>query len=259
MSLVITGLTVGYGARRIFSGLDLPEIRAGRVTALVGPNGAGKSTVLRAIAGGIAASGQVFWKENDLLRMDVRARSRIIGFMPQGLRDTPGLSVLDSVIASLRVFAPGLPMSACRGQALTALSRVGMIDLALRPLAQVSGGQRQLAGLAQSLVRDPAVLLLDEPTSALDLRHQTDVMGLLKGLAAEGRTIVTVLHDLSLAANWADEIIVLADGGVYAAGPARTVLTPDLFRSVYRVQACTGQAADGGTYVVVTGPLEPPP
>lgn len=251
MSLVVTGLSVGYGTRRIFSNVDLPEIGRGRVTALAGPNGTGKSTVLRAIAGQIGASGHISWQGKDLMRMDTRERARIVGFMPQGMRDTLGLSVLESVIASLRVFAPGLPMAACRERAFAVLQRVGVTELALRPLAHLSGGQRQLVSLAQSLVRDPAVLLLDEPTSALDLRHQIEVMNILRSLAAEGRAAVVVLHDLSLAANWADDMVVLADGGVYAAGSPRQVLTPALFRDVYRVQGCAGQAAGGGTYLVV--------
>lgn len=251
MSLVVTGLSVGYGTRRIFSNVDLPEIGSGRVTALAGPNGTGKSTVLRAIAGQIGASGHISWQGKDLTRMDTRERARIVGFMPQGMRDPHGLSVLESVIASLRVFTHGLPMSACRKQAFDVLQRVAITDLALRPLAHLSGGQRQLASLAQSLVRDPAVLLLDEPTSALDLGHQIEVMSILKSLAAEGRAVVVVLHDLSLAANWADDMVVLADGGVYAAGSPREVLVPELFRDVYRVQGCARQAADGGLYLVL--------
>lgn len=253
MSLVVSGLTVGYGARRIFTALDLPAMQAGRVTALVGPNGAGKSTVLRAVAGLIGASGHVVWRGADLLRMEAGARARIVGFMPQGIRDTHGLSVLESVIASLRVFAPGLAMAACRRRAFGALERVGVPDLALRPLAQLSGGQRQLTSLAQSLVREPAVLLLDEPTSALDLRHQMEVMSILKALASEGRAIVVVLHDLSLAANWADDMIMLSAGRVQAAGRPRDILTADLFRDVYGVRACVGADDAGGAYVAVRG------
>lgn len=251
MSLIVTGLSVGYGAHRVFNNMDLPEIGSGRVTALAGPNGTGKSTVLRAIAGQISASGHISWQGKDLVRMDTRERARIVGFMPQGMRDTQGLSVLESVIASLRVFAPGLPMSACRKRAFDVLQRVDITGVALRPLAHLSGGQRQLASLAQSLVRDPAVLLLDEPTSALDLRHQIEVMSILRSLATEGRAVVVVLHDLSLAANWADDMVVLANSGVYAAGSPQQVLTPTLFRDVYQVQGCAGQADGGGTYLFV--------
>lgn len=253
MSLIVKDLTVGYGRHRVFRNIDLPEMPVGRVIAFVGPNGAGKSTMLRAMAGMIPATGHVSYQGRELLRLSSGERARIVGFMPQGIRDVHGLSVLESIIASLKVFAPGLSMPVCKGRALDVLIRVGIADLGHHALARLSGGQRQLASLAQSLVREPVVLLLDEPTSALDLRHQVEVMTLLRSLADEGRIIVVVLHDLSLAANWVDEIVILCDGRVHAAGPPRDVLASALFRDVYRVDACVGRTPDDGTYVLVSG------
>src|SRR5690606_15656875 len=115
--------------------------------------------------------------------------------------------------------------------------RLGIAELALRPLNQLSGGQRQMVSLAQAIVRDPRLLLLDEPTSALDLARQMRLLGELRRLAAEGRVVVAVLHDLALAAQWADRIVVLHGGAVHSDGPPATVLTPSMLAQVYRVEA----------------------
>jgi iron complex transport system ATP-binding protein len=112
------------------------------------------------------------------------------------------------------------------------------LSFAASPLNELSGGQRQLAVLAQSLVRDPKILLLDEPTSALDLRHQVEVMTVLHAIARDdGCIVVLVLHDLALAAKWADRFVVLQDGRVAASGLTPEVLTPDVVRAIYGVEA----------------------
>lgn len=251
--LDVQGLTVRYGRTVIFDDVDLPTIRPGEVSVFAGPNGAGKSTLLRALAGMIRASGEVLYDGHNLLDLTARRRAELVGFMPQSIAATNGLTVLDSVLASLRLFSPGISAQRSQDAALSALERIGILHLAMRPLGQLSGGQRQLASLSQSLVRKPQILLLDEPTSALDLRHQVEVMSVMKSVAREGRIVVVVLHDLSLAANWADQLIFLHDGRVADAGTPADVLTSDLLRSVYRVSARVGRAAGGGAYLAVDG------
>lgn len=252
-TLDVQGLTVRYGTSVIFDDVDLPTIRPGEVSVFAGPNGAGKSTLLRALAGMIRASGEILYDGRNLLDLTARRRAELVGFMPQSIAATNGLTVLDSVLASLRLFSPGISAQRSQDAALSALERIGILHLAMRPLGQLSGGQRQLASLAQSLVRKPQILLLDEPTSALDLRHQVEVMSVMKSVAREGRIVVVVLHDLSLAANWADQLIFLHEGRVADAGTPADVLTSDLLRSVYRVSARVGRAAGGGAYLAVDG------
>lgn len=252
--LAVRGLTVRHGVRTILRDVSLPDVRPGAVTVLAGPNGAGKSTLLRALAGMAKATGNAVHRGRDLLAVGPRERIGLVGFMPQAVAATDGLSVLDGALASLRLFSPGLPAGPCLERAMAALTRIGIADLAMTPLGRLSGGQRQLASLAQSLVRDPPILLLDEPTSALDLRHQIHVMAVLRAVAREGRIVMVVLHDLALAANWADHLVFLQDGRVAAAGAPAAVLTPELLRRIYGVEAGIGRTATGAAYLAVSGP-----
>ncbi len=236
-ALTVNALSAGYGRRPVVSGVTLPPLAAGTVTVLAGPNGAGKSTLLRAIAGFLPASGTLRLDGHDLLAMKPTARARAVGFMPQALPGDIGLTVLDSVITALKVSQPESPVGVVRERAAGTLGRLGMLPLALERLGRLSGGQKQLAGLAQAIAADPRLLLLDEPVSALDLRHQFHVMRTIRALAGEGRIVVAVLHDLEMAARWADTIAVMRDGELFSAGSPRDVVTPAMLRQVYRVEA----------------------
>ena len=166
--------------------------------------------MLLALAGLIGATGTVRLGERDLLRLSIGERATVAAFMPQTLPQGVALTVLESVIAAGRASPLGdlaIAGEELRRRAVATLDRLGVSDLALEFLDRLSGGQRQLVGLAQALVREPQLLLLDEPTSALDLRHQVGVMTLVRALASEGRTVMVVLHDLNLAMRWADRIV----------------------------------------------------
>jgi iron complex transport system ATP-binding protein len=252
--LAVTGLTAGYRNRKVVSELTLPTIDVGRLVALIGPNGAGKSTLLRALAGLVPATGSARLDEAELIGLPLATLSTSVGFVPQGLPDAAALTVIESVIVALRASgANRKPMPAHEAQlkALHTLDRLGIADLALSPLRRLSGGQRQLAGLAQAVVRDPRLLLLDEPTSALDLKHQVEVMRLLRDLAGEGRIVVVVLHDITLAARWADEVVLLDRGALHSAGAPTATLTANALAAVYGVIARVEQGADGFPQITV--------
>jgi iron complex transport system ATP-binding protein len=229
--------------------LSLSAIRAGEVTALVGPNAAGKTTLLRAMAGLLPATGEVRLQGQNLLAMPAARRAALVSYMPQSLPERTSLTVLESVIAPLRVSDH---RGEARDRAIAVLDRLGIADIALEPIDRLSGGQRQLCGLAQSLVVDPHVLLLDEPTSALDLRHQAVVMNIVRALAAAGRIIVCVLHDLAQAARWADTVIVMRNGTCHAQGSPSETVTPQMLADVYAVRAKVGQLF-GYRQIVVDG------
>jgi iron complex transport system ATP-binding protein len=243
MSLMIEGLSAGYARRPVIRDMTLGPIQAGHVTALVGPNAAGKSTLLLALAGLISATGTVRLGERDLLRLSIGERATVAAFMPQTLPQGVALTVLESVIAGEEL----------RHRAVATLDRLGVADLALEFLDRLSGGQRQLVGLAQALVREPQLLLLDEPTSALDLRHQVGVMTLVRALASEGRTVMVVLHDLNLAMRWADRIVVIERGAVYAVGTAAEALSPDVIAAVYGVDARVERCSHDRLHIIVDG------
>jgi iron complex transport system ATP-binding protein len=256
--LTITDVSAGYGRKPVLQGLTLDPIGPGHITALVGPNGAGKSTLLRVLAGLLPASGSVRLGDRELIGASVDAHATHVSFMPQLLPQRIGLTVFEGVIAALKASPFGnerLDNATIRRRGIEVLERVGIADLALEPIGHLSGGQRQLASLAQAIVREPAVLLLDEPTSALDLGHQVRVMGLVHALAAEGRIVVAVVHDLALAARWAGHVVVLHHGRLDAAGSPADAITPSVLGRVYGVAARVEPCSHGTLQVIVDGPV----
>lgn len=252
MSLSIHDVSVRYGARQVLSGLGVPDLRAGEVTVLAGPNAAGKSTLLRAIAQLQRYKGHIALDGVDLAQLPGPKRAARMGFMPQTLPSGSSLVVLESVVAALRAAPDGGTVRA-DARAMAALERLDIADLAMRRLDELSGGQRQMVSLAQAIVRDPQLLLLDEPTSALDLSRQMRLLAELRKLAAEGRIVVAVLHDLGLAAQWADRIVMLQNGRLHSDGPAAKVVTPAMLAQVYGVRARVETCTQGRLVVLIDG------
>jgi iron complex transport system ATP-binding protein len=234
---------VAYRRRDVLHGVDL-ALERGRVHGLVGPNGAGKSTLLRALTGLTAPSGGVVRSDGrDVAALGSRERARRITFLPQDTQIGAGLSV-ETVVGLGRYAHHGLltrmqgDLTAEDREAVeTSLARVGAEHLRERRIDRLSGGQRQLVLIAKQLAQDAEVMLLDEPVSALDLGYQLDVVELLRELAAAGRAIGVVLHDLDLAACACDDLTLLADGRVLAAGSPHEVLRPELLAAAYRIRA----------------------
>lgn len=252
MSLSVQNLTVGYRDRTVINGLSLASIPAGRVVSLVGPNGAGKSTLLRAIAGLTPAKGDVRLGDLNLGAMSISERARHVTYMPQTLPQDVALTVLETVIAALEASPVADSHAHSAELAMQALEKVGAAELASRRLDRLSGGQRQIAGLAQAMVRRPKVLLLDEPTSALDLRHQLDVLTLARTYARENDAVVImVLHDLQSAARASDHIVVLSDGAVKIEGAPQQAITPEVLADVWQVQARVENCGHGLIQVMV--------
>ena len=256
--LVISGLSSGYRKRNIIQNISLPALAAGGVYSLIGPNAAGKSTLMRALAGLQPAKGSVSLDGFELVGKPLSDWARRVTYMPQTLPQGVSLNVLESVISALRASPMEGDLSGqdIKQYAVSVLERVGIVDLALRNLGHLSGGQRQLVSLAQVLARNPKVLLLDEPISALDLKHQFRVMRLVQELARERNMIViVVLHDLSVAARWSDGIVMLAQGAVVATGTPAEAITPATLGQVYGVQARVGHCEQGHMQVMIDDEL----
>lgn len=231
MTLSTLNLTVGYGGADVVQDVSF-DAPTGALTALIGANGAGKSTLLRAIAGLTAATGDVF------LGGAPADRRKDVAYMPQDTSAASALTMLEAVmigrLASLGWSTPPDVIAA----ASDLLAQFGLSSLAERPLDSVSGGQRQLAFLAQALVRAPRALLLDEPTAALDLRRQLLVLQTVKTDANErGVPVVAAMHDLSLVGQFADHVICLSKGSIVTAGPPAEALTSQRIADVYGVEA----------------------
>lgn len=240
-ALKIDNLSVRAGRRPILRDVTLPPLHAGKLTVLIGPNGAGKSTLLKALANVVASTGTIAFAARDLRALSGRQRAGLVGFMPQSLPAATELTAIECVIVALH--AAGQDMAERR--AVEVLAELDILDLALRPIDRLSGGERQLVALAQAVAARPEVLLLDEPTSALDLARQFQVMRHVRNLARSGVAVVAVLHDLSLAAQWADEAVVLSNGRFHRAGPPLEIITPPMLANVYGLAARVVASSDG--------------
>ena len=245
--LTISGLTAGYRAKCVVENFTLAPVAPGEVVSLLGPNAAGKTTVLRSLAGLHKARGSVRLGACELMDLPLADHAALVTYMPQALPERVGLTVVEAVMSALRASPPeGADVPDLLGMALDVIDRVGISHLAASELGQLSGGQRQLASLAQALVRRPAVLLLDEPISALDLHFQLKVMKLVRAVAAKSGTIVImVLHDLDIAARWSDRIVLLAEGKVAVEGSPGEALTAERLASVYKVRATVADGEHG--------------
>lgn len=248
--LLIEAAAIRYGAKTVLDGFSLPPLRPGEVTVLAGPNAAGKSTLLKGIARIASVQGRFHLDSADLGTLTPAERAKRIGFMPQTLPSGSSLVVLESIIAALRASGGHHGPDAAE-QAMAMLTRLGIEALALEPLDRLSGGQRQMVSLAQAVVRDPRLLLLDEPTSALDIARQVRLLGEVRRIASEGRVVLAVLHDLSLAARWADRIAVLHKGQLYACGTPEEVVTPIMLAEVYGVEARVERCSQGRLNVLI--------
>lgn len=251
LGLVLEGLSAGYAQRSVLSNVHVPNIAPGTLVALVGPNAVGKSTLLKALAGLRPASGRVILEGADLGTLPPRERLRRVGYLPQALPQSTSLVAYETWHSALRA-SRGEWNTARREAAIeSVVDSLGLQELALRRLDELSGGQRQMVGLAQVIVREPRLLLLDEPTSALDLRWQLQVLQAVRARVQQQSAIAVVaVHDLNLALRHCQHVLVLGGGGVLASGAPSAVLTPALLERAYGVQARVERCSQGHLLVL---------
>lgn len=246
------GLRLAYGDRIVVDGLTT-EIPSGKVTTIIGPNGCGKSTFLRAIARLLKPkAGQVLLDGKAITSMRTREVAKVLGLLPQSPTAPEGLTVADLVAKGRHPHQSWLRQWSRDDEAEVeaALRLTGMQALAGRPVDELSGGQRQRAWISMALAQETDILLLDEPTTYLDLAHAVDMMGVVRSVAGSGtRTVVCVLHDLTLAARFADHLVVVDRGRVAAEGRPAAVLTEPLLADVFGLRAAV-LSVDGAPAVV---------
>ncbi|ALJ20724.1 ABC transporter ATP-binding protein [Microbacterium sp. No. 7] len=238
--LAAEALSVGYAERTVIRDLDL-VVPPGRITAIVGANACGKSTLLRAMSRLLAPrEGRVVLDGALVHRMPAKRLARVLGLLPQSPIAPDGITVSD-LVGRGRHPHQGVFSRWSREDdeaVAAALEATDTVALADRSVDELSGGQRQRVWIAMALAQRTDLLLLDEPTTFLDVSHQVDVLDLLTDLnRTRGTTIVMVLHDLNLAARYADHLVAIADGGVHAAGAPADVLTEQTVRAVFGLES----------------------
>lgn len=246
--LEIQNLSAGYPGNPVLKRISL-TIAEGSVTAIVGPNGCGKSTLLKALAGILPADGSARLDGQELLSLGRRELAKKVAFLPQN-RPVPEISVKNLVLHGRFPYLsyPRSYRPQDHAIAEATMAKLGISALAGRNVATLSGGQRQKVYLAMALAQDTPVVLLDEPNSFLDIAHQLQLTNLAKALAAEGKTLVLVLHDLSMALECADSLAVLCRGSCLFQGSPEEVFRSGCLETAFDIRMQRIQTPDGWKY-----------
>lgn len=247
-------ITVKRGAKALLAGASL-SLAPGRLTAIIGPNGAGKSTLLRVMAGELRPTeGAVLLDGNDIRYISAARLAARRSVVTQSTALSFPFTVLEVVMLGATVPGFGLRDAESAGAARQALHAVGLAAFEGRMLHELSGGEKQRVHIARALCQlgtaprrtgEPAALLLDEPTASLDLKHQSDVLTLIKKQAKSGRAVLLVIHDLNLAAAFADEVVLMADGRIVGHGMPDEVLNEDLLSHTFGCRLQIESSEDG--------------
>ena len=245
-------LNVRYGAREaVYAFTD--QVRPGEWLCLIGPNGAGKSSVLRAIAGLAPHRGTITVDGAPLSARSPRRRAALVAYVPQSPLMPDDMTGMEYVLLGRNPYIAYFGSETKHDRALVAdvLQRLDLHDFAGRRLGTLSGGERQRLVIARAVAQEAPILLLDEPTSALDIGHQQQALELVDRLRREhGLTVVSAMHDLTLAGLYADRLALLHQGHVVATGDAAHVLRPETLGEFYGVSVSVHHEPDGTVVVV---------
>lgn len=237
MTLIVDKLNFSYGQRQVLNDAGFDRLQPGQLTALIGPNASGKSTLFRNIAGLLTpTSGTVHLGDLDLSTIATKQRLRRVCFMPQFFAANAALTVFDVVMMAHKNLSGWKVSNSDIDTVGETLHAAGIGHLAEAYISELSGGQSQMVSVAQALIRNADVYLFDEPTSALDLHHQLDVLDRIRTtIKARNAVGIIALHDLNLAARFADHLILLKQGQVLAEGTPDVVLNKPEIGETYGV------------------------
>jgi len=239
-ALSARNVTVSIGTKQIVRDGSL-SLDAGELVALVGPNGAGKTTLMRALAGLVPAQGSIALADKPLGSLSPRERARAISYLPQGHVFHWPMSVESIVMLGRAPHGDAFSSSSPddRAAVAKAMATTETEMFAERAVTTLSGGEKARVALARALATQAPVLLADEPTAALDPRHQLVVMELLRNAARSGNAILAIMHDLTLAARYAERVLVMHEGRIVAEGPPAEALAPERLAAVFGIEAMT--------------------
>ncbi len=254
IALKTNHLSFGYDGALVLDDVTF-ELRPEEILAVIGPNGAGKSTLLKCVDGLLTyRKGCIEVDGNNIRKIHRRALARFMAYVPQTMSTIFPFKVLDMVLQGRYPHGRYRRRQADLDKAFNALELMGIADLAMRDFQGISGGQQQKVTIARALAQEASILLLDEPTSNLDIFHQLEVMETIRYLVKQsGISAMISIHDLNLAARYADTLIMLKQGRIIAKGTPSFVLTPENIARVYNVEVNISHA-DGRPCIV---PLKP--
>lgn len=240
--LSIQNVVAAYGEKVVLHGVDV-EVRDGEFLGLIGPNGSGKTTLLRAISGVLPPkTGQVLFRDVDLVEIGRRRLAKAIAFLPQDIALDFSFTVREVTLMGRSPHLSRVGHETRRDLEIVeqAMGQTDVLHLADRIITELSGGERQRVFIAMCLTQQPELLVLDEPTNHLDIAHQLFALDLIRKFNQEtGMTVISVFHDLNLAAEYCQRLVVLDDGRVEAVGTPEEVLTAELIHRVYGVWVST--------------------
>lgn len=239
MKICIKDLEFGYSKEKILRGINL-NILSGEHVSILGPNGAGKSTLIKCMDGLLKPQkGNIIVDDMSIINMKREEISKKIGYVPQSSTSLFMLKVFDMVLLGRRPHTTWRSSDKDKKKVLNALRLLNIEHLAMKNFNELSGGQRQKVIIARAIVQETDVLLLDEATSNLDIRHQLEVMSIIRKLVDDlGISVAMIVHDLNIAARFSDKIIIMNEGKIVACGTPEEVLTEENISSVYGVEIC---------------------
>jgi iron complex transport system ATP-binding protein len=246
MKLTINKLSFNYTSFPVLKDVDL-TVDLGEILSIVGPNGSGKSTFLKCINRILKTKqNTVLIDGKDASKINLKELSKIMGYVPQNLTSTFPFTVFDVVMMGRKPYIHW-NISERDGEIVAEmLEFLGIGELAMRHYNELSGGEQQKVIIARALAQQPQLLLLDEPTSSLDIKHQLEILCILKGLAQSKHcSVIVAMHDLNLASRFSDTMLMLKQGCIYSVGAPASVLTEENIEAVYGIKACVTRSILG--------------
>jgi len=257
MRLKVQSVSTTYGKKTILHDVSLPNIPAGTIVGLLGPNASGKSTLMKCLAGEKKCDGHISFDKLNVAETDQKHWFNKVATMPQTPPSPTALTPTELMWSTARALALPISDRELARNIERIFKDLGLVQFALSPLHTLSGGKRQLVGLALALIREPELFLLDEPTSALDLHWKISVLALVHGkVKSEGKIALAALHDLDLAARYCDILVLLKQGRIVASGPPFEVLTSQNIERVYHVETEISDTGKGYPRIDVIAPLK---
>jgi len=238
LKLVINNLSFSYAGHPILKDVEF-AVDAGEVLSIVGPNGSGKSTLLKCINRILKTKQKTVFIDNlDVSKINYRELSKLIGYVPQSSTSTFSFTVFDMILMGRRPYITWNLSERDSDIVAETMDFLGIGELAKRHFNELSGGEQQKVIIARALAQEPKTLLLDEPTSSLDIRHQLEILCMVRNLTQDGsRSVVVTMHDLNLASRFSDRMLMLQKGEIFACGTPREVITEENIKAVYGIDS----------------------